>query len=221
MKRQTQPCKTLLTLLVIFPLTLCLSATEPQKQPYNQHDWDNLRLLIAGEKVTVVRMSLKTHPGIFLFYSENDLTVRVEGREMIVPRTEVYRVISREEDHRKQNKFIGALVGLGAGIAVGALMDAQRVPESGEEHLLTYYVGFIGLGVGSGVGALFPGHPTIYRATNTPGTSEKPASHYKPPPSKHPDEQTVQSKKKPTQSSRLKLPNYFLNTEALSLGGTR
>jgi hypothetical protein len=207
-------------LLVTMFLLLVMSGAA-QAQTASTDDWNNLRLLFTGEKVTVVRMSLKTHQGIFLSYSEDDLTLRVDWREMIVPRTEVFRVTSREEDHRKRNKFIGALVGLGAGIAVGALMDAQRVPESGEEHLLTSYMGLIGLGVGSGVGALFPGHPTIYRATNTPGTSGNPASHNKPPPSKHPNEQTVQSKKKPAQSSRLKLPNYFLNTEALSLRGTR
>jgi len=161
------------TLLVTIFLLLAMPGVA-QAQTASTDDWDNLRLLTAGEKITVVQKNLKTHNGIFLAYSENDFTLRVEGREIIVPRTEVYRVASREEDHRKRNKFIGALVGLGAGIAVGALMDAQRVSESGEEHLLTFYVGFIGLGVGSGIGALFPGHPTIYRAdvsSSAPGIS--------------------------------------------------
>lgn len=162
--------------LPILAVLLLLLAASPVSTS-ELDDWDNLRLLVAGEKITVVRMSLKTQQGIFLAYSENNLTSWVEGREMVLPRTEVFRVTSREEDHRKRNKFIGALIGLGAGIAVGTIMDAQRVDIS------ILPTGFLGLAIGGGIGALIPSHPTIYRAMSTSGTSGNPTSHNRQPPS--------------------------------------
>jgi len=138
-------------LMLLVPLLL--SAQDARES------WDNLKQLVAGQKIEVVEMNLKKLTGTFVGFSEQEISVQSADGRMSVPRAEVFRVgVVRS---RSRNIGIGAAIGLGAGVAIG-VAGLKSGEEAAQYSLLAIP---FALGVGAGVGAAMPpGYRTIYRA---------------------------------------------------------
>lgn len=128
-----------------------------------QSRWENLNQLRRGTKVQVVEQSLKSTSGKFLSFSEEDLTLEVQGKEVIIARPQVYRV-SISGKNRKRNTLIGTGVGaaVGTGIAV-AILEREPGFRGAAAGAVAGWVG-----VGAGVGALMPAAREVYRAEAIP-----------------------------------------------------
>jgi hypothetical protein len=87
-----------------------------------QSRWKNLAQFRRGATVQVVEQSLKSTSGRFLSFSEEDVTLEVQGKEIIIARQHVYRV-SISGKNRKRNTLIGtgvdaAVIGNGIALAI-------------------------------------------------------------------------------------------------------
>jgi hypothetical protein len=120
--------------------------------------WQNLAQIKPGTKVQVVEQSLKSTSGRFVRFSDSELTIKVEDKEVVVPKDQVYRV-SVSGKNRKRNVLIGLAIGAGAGAGVGAA--ANRVVNDAAVVAGTTATF---AGVGAGIGALVPAAKTVYRA---------------------------------------------------------
>jgi len=149
----------ILTLTVI-PLLPCARAGEDS--------WDNLRILRVGEKIQVVDQKLKSFTGTFVGVAEEAISFQVGRDPVTVQRPDVLRVTSRERTRRGRNALIGLGIGAAAGVAgmVIALEKSTTGPVyyDGEGAAWLAAGAVWGGGVGAGVGAAFPSHPTIYRS---------------------------------------------------------
>ena len=148
------------SLLVGFVLAPLLQAQESQ--------WQNLAQIRPGTKVQVVEQSLKSTSGRFVRFSETDLTLKVENKEVVVLRDQVNRV-SITGKNRKRNTLIGLAAGAGAGLALGAAVMERESGYAGAVAGST--VGFAG--IGAGIGAVIPAAKTVYRAEMSSQTRAK------------------------------------------------
>jgi len=160
------PRPLLVCLVIGFVLAPRLQAQESQ--------WQDLGQIKAGTKIQVVERSLKSTTGRFLRISDTDLALKVETKEVVVPRDQVYRVSIRGKN-RKRN----VLIGLAAGAAVGGALGVavlEREPGYGGA-----VAGMIAgwAGIGAGIGAVVPAARTVYRVENPKGASLKEQSHPK------------------------------------------
>ena len=136
-------------------------AAQPQSPPSGESDWGNLRQLRVGDKVEVVRYNLSKHKGKMLAWTEESISLRLKNQEVTISREEVYRVTQLSKGHRGRN----VLIGLGLGAAVGTLIGRAQWCSGEPGFNACTFVGLVmGTGIGAGVGAAFPNHPTIYRA---------------------------------------------------------
>jgi len=133
--------------------------------------WQNLAQIKPGTKVQVVENSLKSTSGKFVGFSETDLTLKVEDKEIVILKDQVHRV-SISGKNRKRNTLIGLAVGAGTGAAMGAaahqaVREAWVVPGTMLGHAC----------LGAGIGALVPAAKTVYRAELPRQSSQKEQSH--------------------------------------------
>ena len=128
-----------------------------------QSQWQDLAQVRPGTRIQVVESSLKSTSGKFVAFSETDLTLRDEDKEVVIPKDQIYRVTINGKN-RKRNTLIGLAVGAGTGAAVGAAAnrvvgEAWVVPGM----MLSY------AGIGAGIGAIVPAAKTVYK-TDVPKT---------------------------------------------------
>lgn len=124
----------------------------------------------------LVDMKFKSLKGTFLGFSEEAISLRVNGDEVVVERAKVLRVASRDHPNRRRGAVVGMVVGLGAGGGVGAAIakgwrgyfDLHRTPWE-----VAVGGAVIGLGAGAALGAPFPPYQTIYR-TKKPEAAKVP-----------------------------------------------
>ena len=147
-----------------------LWAAQPQSPPSGESDWGNLRQLRVGDKVEVVRYNLSKHKGKMLAWTEESISLRLKNRDVTISREEVYRVTQLSKGHRGRN----VLIGLGLGAAVGTLIGRAQWCSGEPGFNACTFVGLVmGTGIGAGVGAAFPNHPTIYRASRRKSENRK------------------------------------------------
>ncbi len=134
--------------------------------------WQGLAQIKPGTKVQVVEQSLKSTSGRFVRFSETDLTLKVEDKEVIVLQDQVHRV-SVSGKNRKRNTLIGFAAGASAGAAWAAAMRNTENWRAGDT------AGLVGgcAGIGAGIGALIPSARTVYRAEGAKQASPKEQSH--------------------------------------------
>jgi hypothetical protein len=142
-------------------MSMLAAAAAAQAQ---EHAWDSLKGLRAGERIQVVDQKLKSQDGSFASLSNESITFQVGKDAVVIQRADVLRISSRERSHRLRNTFIGLGIGIGAGAAAAGAMVA-----SGGEIAITGGAAAGGVlaagGIGAGIGAAIPaGRPTIYRA---------------------------------------------------------
>jgi hypothetical protein len=146
----------LLALLSFTALTLA-AADKPSES------WDNLQRLKSGQNIEVIDAKLKSHKGQFTAFDPAGLTLKTEAGPLTLPRADVFRVSLREHSKRWRNAAIGAAIGAGTGLAIGAPLD-YRFSNEGREHIAKTLFIPIGAGAGAAIGSSFAGFETIYRA---------------------------------------------------------
>jgi hypothetical protein len=121
--------------------------------------WQSLGQIQPGAKVQVVEQSLKSTSGRFVRFSDADLTLDVNKKEVVVPKAQVYRV-SVAGKNRKRNTLIGLAAGAGLGAGVGAAVEQGKWFGGAVVAGMTV----VYAGVGAGIGAIVPAAKTVYRA---------------------------------------------------------
>jgi len=124
--------------------------------------WENLNTLQAGQKIQVVQTS-KKDSGTFLSVSDKEISLQGKSGAQKIQRQDVRSVKLMVNKHRLRNTLIGAGVGAGAGAGISAAAWEPRgfLGGRGTGAAVGAVIGAAG---GAGVGALWPGHETIYRA---------------------------------------------------------
>lgn len=144
----------------------------------DQASWENLSALQAGQKIQVVDMNSKKHSGTFVNVSGIAISYQDAAGEQTIQKQDVRSVKLLGSKHRVRNTLVGIGVGGGVGAGTGAGIGAatfhscssqsfcvQPVGKGGSTGIAAV-VGFAGgAAVGAIVGALLPGHSTIYRVT--------------------------------------------------------
>jgi hypothetical protein len=129
--------------------------------------WENLRQLNPGQKIVVVQRDRKSFTGSFAGVSNDSVSLNAREGSKTVARANVLRV-SRHGGKRSRNALIGAAIGGGAGLAVGATVPGCKQNTFGfclSKGVVAAILGGTGAVVGAIVGVLIPGNTVVYRAS--------------------------------------------------------
>ena len=137
---------------------LCAIAVLIPHMQAQEGQWQSLAQVRPGTKIQVVEKSLKSVSGALVAVSETGLTMTAEGKQVVVPREQIYRV-SVSGKNRKRNILVGLAIGAGVGVGIGAatrnvVNDNKIIPLEGLAMA----------GVGAGVGAVVPANRNVYKA---------------------------------------------------------
>lgn len=146
---------------MLIPLLLLLAA-DPAL-----HQWSNLERLAPSERLEVMDSKMKSYRGTLASWNDTHLNLTTSRGPVQFERQQVFRVSLLGQSHRVRNTLIGAAIGGGAGLAIGAMAD-KRFSNEGREHIGKTLFAPIGLGVGAGLGAAMPAFETVYRAQPRP-----------------------------------------------------
>jgi len=162
------PKTTFLSCAVILIPILFLAAAA--QAPASKGDWGNLRALMGGTEIRVLKTNYKAIDGTFRSVNDEGLTVAGRSGEEMIGRGSITAVSIREPSRRRRHELIGAAVGAALGLAIGVTTDslcpttgygAIRCPGGGAGKLLFTPLGaFVGLGIGAAVPT---GRREIYR----------------------------------------------------------
>jgi hypothetical protein len=137
----------------------------------DQASWTNLNGLQAGQKVQVVEMNSKKHSGTFVNVSNAAISYQDATGERTIQKQDVRSVKLMENKHRLRNALLvgGLGAGVGAGIGAAAFHSCNSQSLCIQPAGRGSYAGIgaaIGFAGGAVVGALLPGHQTIYRVNS-------------------------------------------------------
>ena len=141
-------------------LLLALASTGLVLAASQSKTWENLTTLDSGTPVQVLT-STGAEKGEYLASSTESVTLRTPAGEKRIPRQEVKRVVNLGRSKRLRN----ALIGVGAGAAIGLVADQTigtyfRNESHLDDRALIWLVPIAAFG---GIGAAFPSHPVVYR----------------------------------------------------------
>ncbi len=171
MRKETSLRKLLLGLVILFLAPALASgqtvnapdrlrAAQPQASAADEANWSNLQQLRVGQKIEVVDTNLKKLKGTFLSFSEEAISVRVKKDEVAIQRLNVLRV-SVQGGGRSKNALTGMVIGAVAGLLLGAIVDYGDDLDSNNGKI---FAPLVFGGAGAGLGSVFPGFHTVYRA---------------------------------------------------------
>jgi len=155
--------------LYLLPLLGMILASSGVAQERDEHRWENVENLRAGQKLEVTTIHLRTIQGTYVSSSEAAIRLQAPQGEVSLMREEVFRVKS-QESKRKQNILVGVFVGALAGVVLGAVVDYKDDVDGSDPGSHDGKLGgsVVGAGIGAGIGSLFAGHRVIYRAKALP-----------------------------------------------------
>jgi hypothetical protein len=121
-----------------------------------QANWDVLKGLAPGDEIKIAVKNHKSETGTLRGVTEDGVVLRLTAENRLFERQSISAVFEKGEGHRARHALIGALVGAGAGLAMGAVSDARDrngwfLPDFGKTALTP-----VGTLVGVTVGALLP-----------------------------------------------------------------
>ncbi len=148
-------------------VTTIFSISLPAQEP-GEHSWENLQQVRVGQKIEVVDTNLKKYKGTFLSFSEEAISVRVKKGEVAIQRPHVLRV-SVHGGGRWKNALTGVVIGAVAGLLLGAIVDYGDDLDSNDGKI---FAPLVFGGVGAGLGSIFPGFHTVYRAKGKRGGTQ-------------------------------------------------
>jgi hypothetical protein len=148
------------------------SAQDGAKGQADIFNWDNLKRLVPGNDIRVVLNDAKACHGRLEIVTDEEIVIRTDMGAQTFTRKSMRQVSAKRDSHRKRNAFIGLLVGAGVGVIVpvaspelGSGRCSVSWPGCVDAAMVTA-MGFLGGGVGYGIGALIPtgGWHDVYRA---------------------------------------------------------
>jgi hypothetical protein len=152
MKRQLRIISMAFYLVGLGQLTTLSLASDRQMHKAN---WDNLKGLAPGEEIKIAVKHGNSETGTLRGVTENGIVLRRGTGNRLFEKESISAVFTKHEGHRAGHALIGALVGAGAGMTVGAVSDARQhdnwFPNFGKQFMTP-----AGAVVGVAVGALFP-----------------------------------------------------------------
>lgn len=131
-------------------------------------DWNRVERLQPGQNIEVVDDKMRSYRGEFGVAGADEMSLQTANGPLILKREAVMRVTLRENSKRLRNALIGAAIGGGAGIALGAIVD-KRFSNEGRAGMGYAICAPLGAGLGAGLGAASHGFETIYRAKPSGG----------------------------------------------------
>lgn len=131
-------------------------------------DWNRVERLQPGQNIEVVDDKMRSYRGEFGAAGADEMSLQTANGPLILKREAVIRVTLRENSKRLRNALIGAAIGGGAGIALGAIVD-KRFSNEGRAGMGYAICAPLGAGLGAGLGAASHGFETIYRAKPSGG----------------------------------------------------
>lgn len=123
-----------------------------------QSDWAILSNIESGRKVKL-KLAKNTVAGSFQRADQNTITILKSNQEQSHDRTTVKRVSLRTGKARARNAGLGTAIGAGIGAVLGLFVHGDL-----SRDISTLLLGANGAVYGAGIGALFPGYTTVYRA---------------------------------------------------------
>jgi hypothetical protein len=169
------------TSLIVLGILLAIPGRAQQTAPSS---WDELKRLHPGQKIEVIDQNLRVFKGSYRDVSEDEISLTGPNGNVVLQRHDVLRV-GVHGGRRRNNALQGAIIGVLAGLAVGAWVDYhddvdRSDPGSNNGKIAA---SLFGAGVGGAFGTAFPGYRTIYRANpsrSTPSLDSRPMENTAP-----------------------------------------
>lgn len=127
--------------------------------------WSRVAGLPAGSEIRIATSGGKTLRGFLQSGTEDALVINATTSQETVARQDVKRVHLKKPGHRGRNTLIGLGIGMGGGLAAGAVVDSRTrdnwFPNAGKAIFTA-----VGAIVGTVVGVAIPtgGWREVYRA---------------------------------------------------------
>ena len=126
-------------------------------------NWTLLKGVNPGQDTHVHLLDGKRHTGGFISVTDTEVVIRQRTGDQAFPKDRIKKISVRKGVKRWRNAAIGAGI---AAAAVGTALGVVYAASDG--HGSDYSLIAAGISayavIGAGVGALFPGYDTIYRA---------------------------------------------------------
>ncbi len=153
-----------LSIFIAWATVLPMSALAQQSEPATA--WDGLANLAQGSEIRVKLVRVRTVRGFLQKASSDSLIINATNSQEMLARRDIRRVYLKRPGHRGSNTLLGLGIGVGGGLAAGAIADAGRkdswLPNAGKQILTP-----LGALIGIVIGAALPsgnGWREIYRA---------------------------------------------------------
>ena len=122
-------------------------------------NWPLLRGIYPGQHTHVHLLDGKRHSGGFISTTDANIVIRVPTGDQTFAKDQIKKVSVRKGSKRWRNAAIGAAVGAAT---IGILFAANDGGDADSSFIAGAIVAY-GV-IGAGIGALFPGYDTLYRA---------------------------------------------------------
>ena len=120
-------------------------------------DWNLVRGINPGQTTHVHMLDGRMISGGFISTTDDNIVIRLRTGDQTFTKDQIKKISVRKSSKRWRNAAIGAATGA---VAIGVLLAANDVEA---DPFVAGAVIFYGL-AGAGIGALFPGYDTLYRA---------------------------------------------------------
>jgi hypothetical protein len=140
--------------------TLILLLTSAALLLAQADNWPLLRGINPGQVTHVHLLDGKRHSGGFISTTDDNIVIRLRTGDQTYAKNEIRKVSVRKGSKRWRNAAIGAAIGAAAvAVPIAILADTEDVADP----IVIAGIAFYAV-IGAGIGALFPGYDTIYRA---------------------------------------------------------
>jgi hypothetical protein len=106
-----------------FTLLLLASLAASAQSPSPKANWANLKSLTVGGEIRVSLQDGQSFRGQMQSVTDDSLVMIAASSQQSLTRTQVAKVSTKGESHRRRNTLIGLGIGAGGGVAVGAGID--------------------------------------------------------------------------------------------------
>src|ERR1035437_9539062 len=147
-------------------LLATLGATAAAQQGKPIANWANLNQLVTGAEIRVTLANGKTLRGFMQSVTPESLAINATTSQETLSRQDIRRVALKRPGHRGRNTLTGLAIGTGAGLALGAGVDAKSGPRRMFPDLGKAVFSPLGAIVGTVIGVALPtgGWRDVYRA---------------------------------------------------------
>lgn len=137
-----------------------IGATSASPLQAASSDWNNLKVLKAGQKIRIVRNGDKRYEGLFRALNDVGITLQQSAGEQTFARKDILRVYCKGDNERIADMVLGGIVG--AAFATTLVLSNRR---NGWWHSTAWlWPVFMGPGIGIGAAIPTPGWRQVYHA---------------------------------------------------------